>query len=40
MGLAFIANMRNYSTVRQIFISSEAKQKLRRPCQEARVPEL
>jgi hypothetical protein len=38
--LAFLANMRNYSTVRQIDLTSEAKKKLRRPCREARVPGL
>jgi hypothetical protein len=32
--------MRNYSTVRSNYFSTEAKQKLRRPCQEARVPGL
>jgi hypothetical protein len=32
--------MRNYSTVRQIDLTTEAKKKLTRPCREARVPGL
>jgi hypothetical protein len=32
--------MRNHSAVRQNILTNEAKQKLRRPCQEARVPGL
>ena len=32
--------MRNYSTVRQTNLTTEAEKKLRRPCREARVPGL